>query len=126
MLAELKGSPKQISWALKIRADRLDCWRKFDPVIFQRVESSLDSETSAAWWITFRDKGLVEVLKYVQCGGSPSTVKSMVKTKSSSLPLPAVKKTYVSTCDDGGITRYVGELRDAVTGEVVIDPECPF
>ena len=36
------------------------------------------------------------------------------------------KKTYVATGDDGGITRYVGELRDVVTGAVVVDLDCPF
>jgi hypothetical protein len=125
MLTELQGSPKQIAWALKIRMERLSRWGKSDTIIFKRVEHTLENETSAAWWITYREKELGEVLNYIQ-GGGGSTGKAMVKPKTSPLPLPSIKKTFVATCDDGGITRYVGEVRDAVSGKVVNDPECPF
>ena len=37
-----------------------------------------------------------------------------------------IPKMRTSSGDDGGITRYVGELRDIVTGKVVVDPDCPF
>ena len=123
MLSELQGSPKQIAWALKIRADRMNRWKKSDPIVFKRVEQTLEKETSASWWITYREKELVEVLTYIQGG---STGMAMATPKSIPLPSNSITKTYVATDDDGGITRYVGELRDAVTGEVVDDPECPF
>jgi hypothetical protein len=123
MLSELQGSPKQIAWALKIRTDGMNCWKKSDPIVFKRVEQTLENETSASWWITYREKELVEVLTYIQ---GESTGKALVKPKASPLPSPSIMMTYVPTSDDGGITRYVGELRDAVTGEVVDDPKCPF
>lgn len=126
MPTELQGSPKQIAWALKIRIERQSRWSKSDPIIFKRVEHTLEKETSAAWWITYRERELGEVLKYIQGGGSSTTGKAMVKPDASPLPSPSIKKTYVAVGDDGGITRYVGELRNAVTGKVVDDPECPF
>ncbi len=36
----------------------------------------------------------------------------------------AVTRGY--TGDDGGITKHFGELRDVVTGAVVVVPDCPF
>lgn len=128
MLAELQGSEKQISWAKRIRTERMSRWGKSDPIIFQRVESNLNSETSAAWWITYREKEIGEVLKFIQGGdGTSSTGNAMMKpTTSPALPSSSITKTYIATGDDGGITRYVGELRDSVTGKAVVDPECPF
>ena len=127
MLAELQGSEKQISWAKRIRTERMSRWGKSDPIIFQRVESNLNSETSAAWWITYGEKEIGEVLKFIQVGGgTSSTGKAMMKPKVSPLPSSSITKTYIATGDDGGITRYVGELRDEATGRVVVDPECPF
>ena len=121
MLAELQGSEKQISWAKRIKTERMNRWGKSDPIIFNRVENTLEKETSAAWWITYREKEIGEVLKYIQGGGVSSG-----KPTTSPLPSSTISKTYVATGDDGGITRYVGELRDTVTGMVVVDPECPF
>jgi hypothetical protein len=125
MLSELRGSPKQIAWALKIRTERMSRWGKSDPIIFSRVENTLEKETSAAWWITYREKEIGEVLKFIQ-GGGESSGKAAVKPTTSPLPSSSISKTYVATGDDGGITRYVGELRDTVTGKVVVDPDCPF
>jgi len=125
MLTELQGSPKQIAWALKIRTERMNRWNKSDSIIFKRVEPTLENETAASWWITYREKELGEVLNYIH-GGKGSMEKGMEKPTASPLPSPTIKKTYVATGDDGGITRYVGELRDVATGAVVIDPECPF
>ena len=125
MLAELQGSEKQISWAKRIRTERMSRWGKSDPIIFSRVEHALEKETSAAWWITYREKEIGEVLKYIQ-GGGESSGKATVKPKASPIPSSSTSKTYVATGDDGGITRYVGELRDVVTGKAVVDPECPF
>lgn len=134
-LPTLTGSEKQIRWAKSIRTDRLSRWKSSDPIVFQRVEPALNSETSASWWITYREKELGEVLKYVQAGGGSAgtaTVKPSIRKdtskapKASPPPLSFEKKTYVASGDDGGITRFVGELRDAATGELVVDLECPF
>jgi hypothetical protein len=127
MLAVLQGSEKQVSWAKKIRKDKMDQWKSSDPIVFQRVEPDLHSMTLASWWITYREKSLIEVLMYVQGGGGSgnATVKPKTSIDSTS-PASFEKKTCIASGDDGGITRYVGELRDAVTGEVVVDAECPF
>jgi hypothetical protein len=124
MLAELIGSPKQIAWAKSIRKDKLVQWKSSDPIVFQRVEPNLHNETSAKWWIDQRESDIGAILASVQ--GS-ATGKVMGKPAVSKVPEPSTdKKTYVVTGDDSGITRYVGELRDAVTGEIVVDPDCPF
>ena len=119
----LAGSPKQIAWGKKIRTERLCRWRKSDPEIFVKVESLLNEETSAAWWITHREKELEEVLPFIGTGPVKTSIKPKVSSPVSS-SLPDYKKDYAACTD--GIHRYVGELRDMVTGEIVVDPECPF
>ena len=117
------GSPKQIAWGKKIRTERLGRWRKSDPEIFMKVESILDDETSAAWWITHREKELEDVLPFIGTG----SVKTSVKPKDStpvSASLSGNKMNCVAFTNGGN--RYVGELRDMITGEVVVDPDCPF
>lgn len=120
MLTELQGSPKQISWALRIRTDKLKRWMNTAPEMFKEIETHLEKETKASWWIAHKDEELGEILKYLGGGA--------VKSKGA---LPAVfspsddKKIYEAS-DVNGITRYIGELRDAATGEIVVDPECPF
>ena len=117
------GSPKQIAWGKKIRTERLGRWRKSSPEIFVKVEPILNEETSAAWWITYREKELEEVLPFIGTG----SVKTSVKPKGSlpvSASLPGNKMNCVAFTDGGN--RYTGELRDMVTGEVVVDPDCPF
>ena len=86
------------------------------------VESILNDETSASWWITHREKEIGEVLPFM--GGAGKTT---VKPKGSS-PVPSsllVKKMSYEACTDGD-NRYVRELKDIVTGKVVVDPNCPF
>jgi hypothetical protein len=125
MLAELHGSPKQIAWAIKIRTDRMNRWKKSEPVVFDEIESILKNQTSGSWWITHREKEIAGVIPYIEVGSS-----GMKKDYKSicSIPIYASpdKKVYVPCSDEGVTHRYVGELRDAITGEVVIDPECPF
>lgn len=125
MSTELKGSPKQISWAKKIRTDRLSFWKKSDPILFKEVEAALGNETSASWWITYREKSLGDVLPYNVTGGEMRL--TMVKPKAVTAPPPTValsSKDSFSGLED--VHRTVGELRDMVSGKVVVDPECPF
>jgi hypothetical protein len=126
MFAELQGSPKQISWAIKIRTDRMNRWKKSDAVVFDEIESILNDQTSAAWWITYREKEIAGVLPYLEVGsaGMAKDYKSM----RSAVPIYASpdKKVYEPCSDEGMTHRYIGELRDAVTGEIVVDPDCPF
>jgi hypothetical protein len=120
MLPELQGSPKQITWALKIRTDKLNRWMKTAPEIFKEIETNLKKETKASFWIAHKDEELGEILKYIVGG----TTKSKGPA-ASSLPSSSGDMKIYEPSDDG-VFRYVGELRDATTGEVVVDPGCPF
>ncbi|MBT1073582.1 hypothetical protein [Pelotalea chapellei] len=124
MLVELKGSPKQIAWAKNIRTDRLSRWRQSDPLAFRKVETALDAESSAAWWITHREKGLVEVLPFIAGGAEKRATAKPKVTKVPSTPVVSSPKESFSGLGD--LHKYVGELRSVATGEVVVDPECPF
>jgi hypothetical protein len=123
----LKGSEKQLSWAKRIRQERLTSWKQSDPLVFQEVESKLMNELSASWWICHRIKELKDVLGYIGQGGGASlgektTVKPKIAKSSptaSSLP----NESFTSLCD---VHRNVGELRDVSTGKPVVDLECPF
>lgn len=121
------GSPKQIAWALKIRMERLDSWRRADPEVFKHVVSSLDHQTSAAWWITHREKSLGEVLRYLQ-GDVPvkAAVKSIPKGTAASLPVSSSSKLSSHASNNDAVYRFEGETRSILTGDVVVDPACPF
>jgi hypothetical protein len=126
----LQGSPKQVSWAKRIRQERLISWKQSDPLLFQEVESKLTNELSASWWICHRERELKDVLEYIgQGGGSSSVENTAVKTKAvegtpSASTLASTSNQIFSSLDD--VHRNVGELRDVATGKVVVDPECPF
>jgi hypothetical protein len=129
MLPDLAGSPKQVSWAKRIRTERLGSWEKSSPELFKEVESTLKNEFSASWWITYREKGLEEALSNIQGGevaGKPSAKPLKVHTaaKTSS---PVSSRADKSFTDLAGIHRFVGETKDLATGEVVIGGlDCPF
>jgi len=117
----LKGSEKQVAWAKRIKQERLAAWKQSDPEVFRAVEPQLRSEQSAAWWITYREKNLGEVLPYIAEGGSPVR-KSAVKHKETQ-GSGSVSPVY-SSLDD--VIRFVGETRSIATGKVVEDADCPF
>jgi len=74
---KLIGAPKQVAWAEKVRKDRLKVWQETSPEIFKAVESIVTQETSADWWISYKDKGLDVVCRHL-LGGSlqrPSVVR---------------------------------------------------
>lgn len=116
MFTELQGSPRQIGWAMRIRADKLSKWMKSPPEIFSEIESSLKKEKMASFWIAHKDDDLAEILKHIRGRAE----KSKVVTGSPETP----SITFVLSED--GLLRYVGELRSVTTGEIVVDPECPF
>jgi len=120
MLVELQGSEKQIAWAIKIRTDKLNKWNKSDPDTFKKIESQLVKESKASFWIAHKDENLGGISKYIQGGRA---VKS-VGTPSPLSPSTVGRSEYKLAAD--GLYKYVGELRDTATGEVVVDPECPF
>jgi len=126
MLAELKGSPKQVSWARRIRTDRLSHWKKTAPISFEEKETILNNQSSASWWITHREKELEEVLPHIIEGGEKNKAAAS-KPKALSPPAPTVTSKANYEINPEESYRVVGELRSMSTGEVVTDYlECPF
>jgi len=117
----LKGSEKQVAWAKRIKQERLASWKQSDPAVFKEVEPQLKDEQSAAWWITYREKNLGEVLPYIASGGAPVR-KSVVKPKETQ-GSASLSPVYSSLED---VIRFVGETRSIATGKVVVDADCPF
>ena len=70
----LQGSPKQVTWAKIIKTERLRHWAQSDPHVFNEVASELNGESSASWWITYREKELCEVRLYIVEGGEKKTI----------------------------------------------------
>lgn len=65
---KLIGAPKLVVWAEKVRKDRLKVWQETSPEIFKAIESILTLQTSADWWISYKDKGLDVVCKQLLGG----------------------------------------------------------
>jgi hypothetical protein len=120
----LKGSEKQVSWAKRIRLERLATWKQSDPAVFKEVESVLKNELSASWWITYREKSLSEVLPYIQAEGGTSGKKAVAKLKTANASSPV--SATINEFNNDEVYRFVGKLRSVATGELVVDPECPF
>ena len=66
---KLTGAPKLVVWAEKVRKDRLKVWQETSPEIFKAIEPILTNQTSADWWISYKDKGL-EVVCTQLLGGT--------------------------------------------------------
>lgn len=126
----LQGSPKQVSWAKRIKTERLSSWMQSEPILFNEVEANLQNELSASWWITHRLKGLGEVIPYIVEGGEKKTIAAKPKVAKGSSPKGSIastvapKESLFSGLD--AVHRNVGELRDRTTGKLVVDLECPF
>lgn len=61
----------------------------------------------------------------VLAGGDLRASGSLRPAKESPMtPLSGIVKTYEPS--DDGLYRYVGELKETATGELVVDLECPF
>ena len=125
MIIALQGSPKQIAWALKIRIELLNRWSKSDPEVFEEIEPVLNNETSAAWWITHKEKEIRAVLPYLKVGSTGNTKEYKSLSSAPKASSPDIK-VYETCSHDGIFHRYIGETRDVLTGKVVDNPECPF
>lgn len=68
-LAELTGSPKQVSWASDIRSEKLADAEKLATQVnknknmFDGAVETMKAETSASWWIDRRDDTIMDILK---------------------------------------------------------------
>lgn len=52
-LIVLKGSPQQVSWAVKVRAEKLEEWQ---PDLPENIQKALKGIADATWWIANRSK----------------------------------------------------------------------
>jgi hypothetical protein len=77
---KLIGAPKLVVWAEKVRKDRLKVWQETSPEIFQAIEAIVTKETSADWWLAYKDKGLDVVCKQL-LGGNLQRSKQKAKKK---------------------------------------------
>lgn len=70
---KLTGAPKLVVWAEKVRKDRLKVWQETSPEIFKAIEPLLNRQTSADWWIAYKDKGLEVVCTQLLTGKRPQS-----------------------------------------------------
>ncbi len=68
---KLTGAPKMVVWAEKVRKDRLKFWQETSPEIFAAIESLLNLQTTADWWLSYKDKGLDLVCTQLLSGKQP-------------------------------------------------------
>lgn len=137
-LPELVGSDKQVAWAEKIRNNRLKVWQESDPEAFEVTQAILFKEDQAAWWITYRERSLNEVIKHITYGVKWKNLKEKKhkEQKKQKAPVektaPTVPMEVVESADsfkkietDTGF-HLIGPTRDMLTGEVVEDDSLPF
>ncbi len=60
---KLKGAPKLVVWAEKVRKERIKVWQETSPEVYAAIEALLLRETRADWWIAHKDKGLDTVCR---------------------------------------------------------------
>ena len=138
-LPELQGSEKQIAWAEGIRRDRLRVWQQSDPEEFEVAKVELLQQDSAAWWITYRERSLEEVIKHITYGvkwqslkdKKPKTLGKRAAPSPSPGDAPSVRMVPTRGADCTRIEtasgfQLIGPTKDIVTGEVVEDDSLPF
>ena len=148
-LPELKGSPKQVNWATKIRSERLKLWVVSSPEWFGEIEETLATITDAGWWISYKDKDINTVYHHVHQGidlqkihreewlkqekkqeqKDSSDVRAYLKKELAKET--GSKKGNVSTllvnCSNGeGLMKWESSAIDTLTGKVSTDPDLPF
>ena len=139
-LAKLSGSEKQIAWAERIRKDRLTVWQESDPEEFEVVKMELLQQDSSAWWITYRDRSLEEVIKHITYGvkwqalkekKTPGKKAASSPTQRDALSVPMNPMTATTGADCIRIEtptgfQLIGPTKNILTGEVVEDDSLPF
>jgi hypothetical protein len=151
-LPTLTGSPKQTSWATKIRSDRLKVWSDSSPQKFKEIENSLVTITDAGWWISYKDKDIITVFNHFSEGidlnkiqrdeweknqkkkelkdsaGVRAYLKKELKKESNGKKIDGKqddKLTMIGPSDDG-LMKWEGPVIDSRTGEVSSDTDLPF
>jgi hypothetical protein len=105
---EVKGTPKQISWARSIRKNRLAVWSRSEQ--FHKYESVIAAIDNAGWWISNQNQPFEAIYS---------------KMKADAVALDDLQLwTRIDT--PTGI-RFISPTRKIMTGEVVAgDRTAPF
>jgi hypothetical protein len=127
-LATLKGSEKQVSWAQAIRKERLKIWQQADADSFRGVESMLVQQGVASWWISNKDKSLMEICR--QLRGEEAPPKAPGKKAAAVVSLNQGRERlqeeiWQTVVTATGFSRS-GPARNTVSGEIVEDASLPF
>jgi hypothetical protein len=151
-LPTLTGSPKQTSWATKIRSDRLKIWQESSPQKFKEIEKSLVTITDAGWWIAYKDKDITTVYNHFSEGidlnklqrdeweknqkkqdkKDSASVKKYLKReidkedRGTKIDGKQDSKLTLSRSRDDGLMKWESSAIDTRTGEVSSDPDLPF
>lgn len=141
-MQDLQGTEKQVSWAVKIRKDRLERWRREaggDASILALLQV-LEAETRSSWWISYKDADLETVLRHNRGGydKSKEDMKKFLGTKNEAPPKKEIQpvrqvqgpkqEAAPAVVTKGTTPRMtVGPTRNIITGEIVEnDPDLPF
>jgi hypothetical protein len=151
-LSPLTGSPKQTSWATKIRSDRLKVWQESSPQKFKEIENSLVTVVDAGWWISYKDKDIITVLNHFSEGIDLNKIqrdeweknqKKQVQKDSASVKKYLKKEMekedrgmkidgkqdgcmILSRSTGEGLMKWESPAIDSRTGEVSSDTDLPF
>lgn len=148
-LPALKGSPKQVAWGEKIRAERLRVWAESSPERFAGIAGQVTAMTDAGWWISYRDRDIVTLcnhlredvdLRKLQLDQWRQQEKRREQRERAStraylkkeLQEEARSRAAADTAGmtpplaGGGLMKWDGPARDTRTGELCRDPDLPF
>lgn len=148
-LPELKGSPKQVQWAAKIRTERLRVWSESSPERFRAIEERVATLTDAGWWISYRDKDCATVYHHLLEGVDLRKIEhdewrrqeKRQEQKERAEARAYLKQELKKEADGGrgsrsvpptravsgnGLLKWEGPAVDIRTGSVCSDPDLPF
>jgi hypothetical protein len=145
-LPDLKGSPKQVNWASKIRTERIKVWSESSSERFGEIEESLATLTDAGWWISYKDKDINTVYNHLHQGvdlqkihreewlkqekkqeqKDSSEVRSYLKKELAKESSGDTTKLPLKVSTGEGLMKWEGQAIDTRTGEVSSDSSLPF
>jgi hypothetical protein len=145
-LPDLKGSPKQVNWASKIRSERLKVWLESSSERFGEIEESLATMTDAGWWISYKDKDINTVYNHLHQGvdlqkihreewlkqekkqeqKDSSDVKGYLKKELAKESSGSISKLPLKVSVGEGLMKWESQAIDTRTGEVSSETNLPF
>ena len=148
-LPVLKGSPKQVQWATKIRTECFRVWREASPQRFGEIEEAVAAMREAGWWISYRDKDITTVYNHLSEGIDLQKIQRdewRKQEKKQELQESAEARRYLKkelqkeaggresavsgltlrNSSDDILMKWEGQALDMRTGEPSRDPDLPF